>query len=484
MKASKYFALTRLSFVSFASNAIKSSGHACRNALLLIALLLLGLFGCAPTKNWPQFHADGSNQGSLLEATSFALRPSWEFDVGPFDDYKPLSSPVVGPNGTIYIGNLSGDIIAVNSSGTELWRATTPFRIFSTPAVAEDGTIYAVGTSFFPDAGFPDTKFRSTLITIAPDGTVLDLSPIPDQGYTGGSPKVWTSGRENYIFLHANTRRRFSSSRSNALFVFNRDGDLIAREDLGCSVGVTGGTGFLNLLKDFIQLFIVEFDPSGPEPSFDPDDYPWIDPTVAVVERDDIAGPDNAIVVVADQACSDLWAFRWDAPELQRLWFVDEDDKFIASSSPAVLNGAALVVIGRADDKVMAYDLATGDKSWTYDAEEPVLGTPASHLRHIYVTSSNRIQALEPSTGEGAWKSEFHHQWTHSSPALSASHVYFNTSAEFKTFDLVLDVAGHDTPGGFHRGGSPAIAGDGSVYTLVVIKGDRNRVILRAYPDR
>lgn len=49
--------------------------------------------------------------------------------------------------------------------------------------------------------------------------------------------------------------------------------------------------------------------------------------------------------------------------------------------SPAVLNGATRVVLGRGDGKVVAYDLATGDQLWTYDAEEAVLGTPASFGR-------------------------------------------------------------------------------------------------------
>jgi outer membrane protein assembly factor BamB len=46
-----------------------------------------------------------------------------------------------------------------------------------------------------------------------------------------------------------------------------------------------------------------------------------------------------------------------------------------------VLNGVTQVALGRGDGKVVAYDLATGDQPWTYDAEEAVPGTPASFGR-------------------------------------------------------------------------------------------------------
>lgn len=113
-----------------------------------------------------------------------------------------------------------------------------------------------------------------------------------------------------------------------------------------------------------------------------------------------------AIVVVADQACSNLWGFRWDPPDLEQLWFVDEEDKFIPSSSPALLADASLALVGREDGEVIAYDPADGDKLWTYEAGEEVLGTPASLIRHVYVASRSHIQALEPATGELVWKRE------------------------------------------------------------------------------
>jgi outer membrane protein assembly factor BamB len=382
--------------------------------------------------SWPQFHAGAASHGSILEPTEPAAVPAWEFEVGPVDFGKPQSSPVVGPDGTIYIGNLNGDIIAVNPDGTENWRATTPFSFISTPGISEDGSIYVVGTSHIADADFPDNRFRSTLITISPDGTVLDLALLPDQGFTAGSPKVWSLGTENYVFLHANTRLRVLNSRANALFVFDGNGDLIAREDLGCTLPLTGGPSIFDLLEDLWDLITVEFDTSGLPP--DEDDYGLIDPSVGVAERDDIAGA-----------------------------------------------GAALVVIGRDDGNVLAYDLANGDKIWTFDADERVLGTPASLARQIYAASLHRAFALEPSDGD-VFRQTTLVGTTIASPVVSASHVYISQGAGFETFDLTLSPILHDFGGRFSGfAGSPAIVDSGAIYTLAQHDA---AVFLRAYPGR
>jgi outer membrane protein assembly factor BamB len=62
-----------------------------------------------------------------------------------------VSSPTVGPDGTIYIGvevgtssstSASGRVFAINPNGTQKWVFTAPDWVDSTPAVATDGTVY------------------------------------------------------------------------------------------------------------------------------------------------------------------------------------------------------------------------------------------------------------------------------------------------------------------------------------------------------
>jgi PQQ-like domain len=416
---------------------------------------------------WSQFHADGPSQGSLFVATDFALQPKWEFDVGSVF----MSSPVIGPDGAIHVGNVNGEIIAVRPDGSEKWRVTTPFRIYSSTVVAGDGTVYAIGTSFFPNATFPDHKFRSVLITIQADGTPHKLTLLPDQGFTAGSPKLWADGRDVYVLLHAYMRSDQLSA--SAVLVFDGGGAHVARLNLGCRFQV----GSSNFFQDLLDVLTLDFDDSNPTP-VPPDAYGWIDPTVALVARRDLAGDGNIVVFAADQRCSNVTAAVWDPPELHQLWQVDEADKFIARSSPAAVNEGQLLVTAREDGKVIGRNPATGEKLWTHDAITAVRGTPASLGGLVYYTSTSHIRSLDPVTGEIVHERRLPDP-TSASLALSGNKAHVSHVSGFQTLTLDLQSSSDDSEasGGGHS--SPAIALDGTVYTVVRRGGTS---LLRAYP--
>lgn len=52
------------------------------------------------------------------------------------------SPPVIGPDGTIYVGSDPGYLFAVWPDGTERWRVPTSAPFYQAPAVAADGTVY------------------------------------------------------------------------------------------------------------------------------------------------------------------------------------------------------------------------------------------------------------------------------------------------------------------------------------------------------
>src|SRR5262245_51893311 len=140
-----------------------------------------------PAVGWSQVHADGASQGSLFVKTLNSLTPLWSVDVG----HVVFSSPVIGPDGTIYVGNLEGQLIAVNPDGTIKFRFEGGVPILGAPAVADNGNIYFLNTQPFPDATFPDNKLRSVIGRLSPTGGQLQLRTIPDQGFTTGSPKLF-----------------------------------------------------------------------------------------------------------------------------------------------------------------------------------------------------------------------------------------------------------------------------------------------------
>ena len=53
-----------------------------------------------------------------------------------------FSSPVVGPDGTIYVGSHDYKLYAINPNGTKKWEYLTGGIVNSSPAIGNDGTIH------------------------------------------------------------------------------------------------------------------------------------------------------------------------------------------------------------------------------------------------------------------------------------------------------------------------------------------------------
>ncbi len=100
------------------------------------------------------------------------------------------SSPAIGDDGTIYFGDWSGNIHAVNPNGTRKWKYTTGDVVTSSPAIGGDGTVYCGSHddyvyAFYPNNGTVKWKFKTGSWvhgspTIGDDGTIYIGS---DNGY-------------------------------------------------------------------------------------------------------------------------------------------------------------------------------------------------------------------------------------------------------------------------------------------------------------
>jgi outer membrane protein assembly factor BamB len=88
----------------------------------------------------------------------YALSPNgtlkWTFGL------YTTSSPVIGDDGTIYIGDDNQYFHAINPNGTEKWQYTTGNFIQSSPAIADDGTIYVGSADTYLYAFYPNGTLR------------------------------------------------------------------------------------------------------------------------------------------------------------------------------------------------------------------------------------------------------------------------------------------------------------------------------------
>ena len=149
-------------------------------------LSLVWQFHPAGASSWhttPAIAQDGTvytgfSTGALSPAargTFYALRApasgstepqvAWSFDFGP-NSGRQTCSPIIGPDGTIYVLDGAGKLFAFAPSGDVKWTAQTGPNIQSSPALAADGTVYCASM----------------------DGKLYAVAP-PSGGGQGGSTK-------------------------------------------------------------------------------------------------------------------------------------------------------------------------------------------------------------------------------------------------------------------------------------------------------
>jgi outer membrane protein assembly factor BamB len=100
----------------------------------------------------------------------------WAFHLADFDC---SSSPAVATDGTIYVGNFTGDLFALTPDGKLKWKFKAGAEIKSSPAIADDGTIYF---------GSRDWK----LYAVTPAGTLKWT--FTTGGWVDSSPAIATDG--------------------------------------------------------------------------------------------------------------------------------------------------------------------------------------------------------------------------------------------------------------------------------------------------
>ena len=102
---------------------------------------------------------------------------------GPFlPGYIISSSPVLGADGTIYLGSTDCKLYAVKPNGAQLWVFPTGGYVISTPAIGADGTIYVASD----DGNLYAISIATFMITLS-CGANGTINPSTAQIITYGS---------------------------------------------------------------------------------------------------------------------------------------------------------------------------------------------------------------------------------------------------------------------------------------------------------
>jgi outer membrane protein assembly factor BamB len=128
-------------------------------ALLLASLLFLSLAACAggpgtstsvaPTTSatspispgtaiWPMFRYDAQHGGRSMNPGPDTGTVEWAYTTTG----TVFSSPAIAADGSVVFGSEDGKLYALDRQGELLWSFQAGGPIFSSPAIASDGTVY------------------------------------------------------------------------------------------------------------------------------------------------------------------------------------------------------------------------------------------------------------------------------------------------------------------------------------------------------
>jgi len=415
---------------------------------------------------WNQVHAEPRNSGfnAVHSPVATSQAKMWSAPVGPIS----LSSPAIGPNGTVYIGNIMGEAVAVNPDGTQRWRYHLGASIVAPPAVdtETEKILYVVQNPVTP------TEYLSFLYRLSPEGKILTVSTEQNLSTTA-APKIW----RGFVFLQTGVRYSSGSDATVAryyVYVFDRISlQVVAKTAPGCGQPICGhGPEWFEIFKDFVKCLASFPIPVECGASYvGRTDGPKQDPSVAIVDARNVAGdPNRPIVVAATGFCAAALRFDPSAAfdqRLTQLWghkLVGDCENPVLCTSPSVIAGTQ-AVFGDGKGRVMSFDAGTGAQLWQADESYPVKWPPVAYLRQIYVVTS---QSVIEHDSDGTVLHRSFPQGSGHAAAQSLDHLHVTTSAGLYTFGLNLlpnlsfDAATADS-GDFVQS-TPVLGKNGTLY--------------------
>lgn len=248
----------------------------------------------------PVVGPDGTVYVGSVNGTLYALRPAngetrWEFTAGSFIS----SSPALGRDGILYFGTGGGRLLAVTGGGQERWSFQTGDVILSSPAIGRDGTIYVGSNDRYLYAVSPDGQQKWRFAT---GGAILT------------SPAIAWDGT---IYV---------GSTDQTLYALNPDGSL-----------------------------------------------KWSYFTNGVIDASPVLGADGAVYFASGDAF--FYALNPDGRNDQRVRW--RTDMRAVSASTAAVRADGVIVVGADDGIVRAFNPDDGRIRWTYQAEEEIYSSPA-----------------------------------------------------------------------------------------------------------
>lgn len=360
---------------------------------------LVPLEGTSP---WPMYGGDPQHTGRSQARGPAAPNLRWTFPAGLL-----VSSPVVGADGSLYIGSLDGNLYALEPDGVEMWRSPLG-QISGEPALSPEGLIYVGVASPLEEMFYALSRDGSVAWSFHLEGHIVESSPVvgadrtvyvsASSPQTGGGSVVALSpeGGERWRYEVA-SRLPFSptlgpdgtvyvGARNGNLYALSPDGTLKWQVPLGaitsgCAVGADGtiyvGTGSAyQAVHPSGGARMWSFSPSAGEANSMPA-LGWEGRVYVTASANELYG--------LNQDGTAAWTFAAEAEEGE-----------IQFSSPATIDGAGVLYVGTQEGELLAVK-PEGTLSWRFVLPEggmiqvgPALGSDGT----LYVGAGSNLYAV------------------------------------------------------------------------------------------
>ena len=319
--------------------------------------------GATRAGDWWTFHRDQTHTGHSPYTGLSTAQQRWAFLAG-LDVY---SSPAIAADGTIYVGSLDDNLYAISPAGKQKWAFLTGGSIMSSPAIGADGTVY-VGSfdknvyALDPATGKPKWVF--------PTGNWVKASPT-----IGADGTVYVASFDKNLYA-------LDPTLGTAIWSFTMGSDAYAAPAIGAD-----GTIYLASEDDYLYAL-------NPATGV----KKWAFKTGNAIYSSPAISADGTMIYVGSE---DHKLYAVNATTGLQKWAYATND--VIYSSPAIATDGT-IYIGSSDNSLYAIN-ATGTKKWSYATgnwlkSSPTIGGDGT----VYVGSYDKsLYAINPSTGKKIW---------------------------------------------------------------------------------
>jgi outer membrane protein assembly factor BamB len=436
------------------------------------------------TDLWNQFGGNPAGSSCRLVNTTKAGAAKFSIDL---PGYTGTSSPVIGPDGTVYVGTQNGWLVAINPAGPALkWSTDVLGRrdlAVQTPAVADSGAIYCVcafpGIVHDHRTDQSNRGMPSYVVAVGADGSVrwrVPIRTVPDLFGTVTAKNL-------------SAVRVLSGPRGVARIFFVLEYAPILP---GVGAGITGpaavrvlaivdehGSWLLFNTYEHEGVFVDASQGFGDDLPLPPKGaLPCLDTPVVFGSF-----PATAPFTIFAPGTKAVYALRWSEAEgaiTGAPKFLGIDPNVYPGIYPAPVAFPNNLMIAPTPSTAIVIDSDTFTQYLPKMIPLADVSMIAGGLRQMYfLDRAGKLTAVD--SNGSVWKQRKLGQKTVAFPALSGNHVHVSTAAGLQTFTLDLqDVASFSISDPVFTMGisSPAIGADGTVFAAADVPSLGRSVLL------